>query len=133
MQLTELEFDDTVDLTILDYNGEPTDIVFVLAGPGHPARVDLDRKVTARTLRDFNKRGKPSLPTDPDEIREDETERMVALTLDWRGVTDANDATVPFTKEAVRKAYENRKSSVRSQVQRGLLDISNFTRSSSGS
>ena len=131
MQLAALEFDDTIECPIVGKDGVPTDIVFLLAGPGNPVRVDIDRRLTARTLQQFNRRGKATLPEDPDELRAQETERLVELTLGWRGVTDASGSDVSFSKDEVRKAYENRRSGVRSQVLRALADLANFTVSSS--
>jgi hypothetical protein len=131
MDFTQFEVEDVIEHTIVDRNGSATAVVFLLAGPGHPARVDLDRKLSKRSLRQFNKTGKASLPDDPDELREQETERMVALTLDWRGVTDKAGEPVPYTPEAAREAFENRRSSVRAQVARALADIANFTVGSS--
>lgn len=131
MQLDEFEIDDVIEHAIVGRDGQPTEIVFLLAGPGHSARVDLDRKMASRSLRQFNRTGKAALPDDPDELREQETERMIALTLGWRGVTDKDGEVVPFTAEAVRAAYENRRSSVRAQIARALSDIANFTVDSS--
>lgn len=131
MDLATLEFDDVVEHVIVGKDGKPTDIVFLLAGPGHPVRVDLDRRLTAKTLRQFNARGKATLTEDPDELRAQETERMVELTLGWKGVTDAAANAVSFSKEAVRAAYENRRSGVRAQVLRALAELANFTASSS--
>jgi hypothetical protein len=133
MDLTAFEFEDIFEHTIVDRNGAPTDVVFLLAGPGHAARVDLDRKLSKRSLRQFNKTGKASLPDDPDELRDQETERMVALTLGWRGVTDKAGEPLPFTPEAAREAYENRRSSIRAQVAKALADIANFTPGQSSS
>ncbi len=131
MQLQDFELDDVIEHTIIGRDGQPTEIVFLLAGPGHSARVDIDRKLAARSLRQFNKTGRAALPDDPDELREQETQRMIALTLGWRGVTNKDGEPVAFNAEAVRAAYENRRSSVRGQVAKALADIANFTVDSS--
>ena len=130
MDISELEFDDVVEHVIVDKAGLPTDAVFILAGPGNPVRVDLDRKLTARSLRQFNRHGKASLPDDPDELRAQETERLVALTLGWRNVTWKGEP-LEFTTKAARDIYENRASSVRAQISKALADIANFTQGSS--
>jgi hypothetical protein len=127
MDLSSLEFDDTVEHVIVGKDGSQTEIVFVLAGPGHPARVNVDRKIAQKALRQINRQGKASLPDDPDDLREQETDRMVELTIDWRNVTDKDGDAVPFSAEAVRAVYENRRSSVRSQISKALVDIGNFT------
>ena len=131
MDLSAFEVDDVIEHTIVDRNGAPTDVVFLLAGPAHAARVDLHRQLSTRSLRQFNRTGRASRPDDPDERREQETERMIALPLGWRGVTDKAGDPVPFSAEAARAAYENRRSSVRAQIARALADIANFTPGSS--
>ena len=130
MDISELEFDDTIEHTIVDKAGLPTDAIFILAGPGNPVRIDLDRKLTARSLRQFNKHGRASLPDDPDELRAQETERLVALTLGWRNVT-RKGKELEFSPDEARSIYENRASSVRAQVSKALADIANFTQGSS--
>lgn len=127
MNLQELEVEDVVDVVIRDRNGDETDAVFQLAGPGHPARVAFERKASARSLREFNRRGKAQLPDDPDELYDAETERLVALTLGWRGVTDGDAKPLAYSAEVARKFYENRRLSVRTQVSRALTAIGNFT------
>jgi hypothetical protein len=127
MDLSSFEFDDTVEHVIVGKDGSPTEIVFVLAGPGHPARVNVDRKIAHKALRQINRQGKASLPDDPDDLRDQETDRMVELTIDWRNVTDKDGEPVQFSASAVRAVYENRRSSVRSQISKALVNIGNFT------
>lgn len=133
MKLSAFELDDVIPFTIRDSEGEPTDVIFQLAGPGHPLRVDLDSKLYRRSAREFNKEGKTRLPEDPATLREQETTRLVALTLGWSGMTNGNGEEVPFSPEKARELYENRRSSVRTQVSRALLNIANFTPVSSTS
>lgn len=127
MDLSQTEVGDEVDCIIVDRNGDQTDAVFILAGPGHPQRVAFERKLSARSLREFNRKGKMQLPDDPDDIFDNETTRLVALTLGWRNVTNGSGEPIPFTADAARVFYENRRSNVRAQVSKALADIANFT------
>jgi hypothetical protein len=127
MDFSAFELDDVIPFPIVDTSGAPTGIIFSLAGPAHQARVERDRKQAAKALREFNKKGRATLPENPDEIYARDTDRMVDLTLGWSGVTDSKGETLPFSADAVRAVYENRRSSVRAQVARALSDIANFT------
>ena len=131
MDLKQFEQQDVAEYTLETPTGERTDVVFMLAGPSHPARVGFERKVSARTLREFNRRGKAQLPDDPDALYEQQTDRLVAFTLGWSNLVIEGKA-VQFTADAARDLYENRRFGwVRSAVNGALEDLGNFIAGSS--
>jgi hypothetical protein len=80
-------------------------------------------------LKEFNRRGKARIPENPDVLYEDETDRLVAMTLGWRNVADGGKE-IAFSADAARALYENRELDIREQVQAGLGRRELFTKSS---
>lgn len=131
MDLKDFEQQDIAEYVLETPAGDRLDVVFQLAGPSHPARVAFDRKGTARSLREFNRRGKAQLPDDPDALFEQQTDRLVAFTLGWSNL-QIDGKAVPFSENAARDLYENRRFGwVRTAVAGALDDIGNFMRGSS--
>lgn len=131
--ISSTELEDVGRIVIKDAKGEDTDIVFVVAGPAHPARQKLDRQSWRKGASEFNRKGRISLHPDAEQVFDEQTDRLVALTLGWENVQDASGTPITFTPEALRAIYENRRSTVRAQVIKGLDDAENFTTSSSAS
>lgn len=125
MDFSALELEDVGRYELRTPAGKATGIVFLLCGPSHATRIAYENKNGKRLLRQLNKDGKASLPEDPEELFDQTTARLVALTLGWEGTTE------PFSADAARKHYENRRSTVRKQILAALDTDTVFTQSSS--
>lgn len=108
----------------------PLGITFILAGPEHDARRDLDQQAQRRMRSRFSRTGQVQLD-DPEEVREQVTRYLVGCTLGWRYLvidgkpTDHSDA-------AAKALYENpRYAWIRRQIRAALDAQENFIRSSS--
>lgn len=123
---------DVGEIVIKDNAGDDTDIVVLVAGPSHPARLEYEKKQSRAFLQDFNKRGKARLPENPDTLFNQDTERLLALTLGWRNL-QMEGVDVPYGVEAARRIYEDRSLNVRDQVLAGIRDREVFTKSSATS
>jgi hypothetical protein len=133
MDLTQFETQDTYDYTLVAPNGERTDIVLTLAGPTHPVRAAYERKATAKGLREFNRKGKASLPDDPDEIIEQQVERLVTFTLDWKNLS-IDGADYIYSPKAARELYADKRFGwIRDAVAGAVGEIANFMKGSSAS
>lgn len=133
MDLTQFETQDTYDYTLVAPNGERTDIVLTLAGPTHPVRAAYERKATAKGLREFNRKGKASLPDDPDEIIEQQVERLATFTLDWKNLS-IDGADYIYSPKAARELYADKRFGwIRDAVAGAVGEIANFMKGSSAS
>lgn len=111
--------------------GDKLDVVFQLAGPNHPKRKDRERRQLARSLREFNRSGKRTVEDDPDELVEQQTERLVACTLGWSNLS-IDGAPFPYSEANARALYQDpRFEWVRGQVSAALNEIGNFIPGSS--
>jgi hypothetical protein len=133
MELKDYEQQETCEYTLRAPNGDKTDVVFTLAGPTHPVRAEYERKATRKGLREFNKKGKASLPDDPDELLEQQVERVSAFTLNWTNLQiDGDD--VAFSKAKAAEIFGDKRFAwIREAVNAALLDVANFIPSSSAS
>jgi hypothetical protein len=133
MDLKQFEQQDTTEYTLVTPSGEKTDVVFTLAGPTHPVRVTYERKTTAKGLREFNRKGKATLPDDPDDLLDQQVERVALLTLGWKNLQiDGED--VAYSADAARKLFGDRRYAwIREAVAATLNDVANFMQSSSAS
>lgn len=129
MDIGALKAQDTGEVVIKDNAGDDTDIVIVVAGPSHPTRVAYERAKSSALLKEFNRRGKARISENPDILFDEETERLVALTINWRNI-EADGTPLEFSRDAARALYENRGLSIREQVAAGLANREVFTRSS---
>lgn len=131
MDLAIYEQKEVCEYQLTTPSGEKLDVIFQLAGPNHPKRKERDRKRLAQSLREFNKRGKPQLDDDPDDLVERQTEMLVACTLGWRNLA-IDGEPVTWSEAAARRLYEEpRFEWVRGQVTAALNDIANFIPGSS--
>lgn len=104
--------------------GEPTPMIVILAGPSHPDRKALEMSVKRRAIRQYEQHGRMLL-TEPEEQEAEETDRLVAYTIGWKG------ANVPFSKDAARKLYTDpKKRWLRQQVITAANKAELFTRDS---
>lgn len=104
--------------------GAPTSMVVQLAGPEHPDRKRIAFAKSRRMRAALAKTGKIPV-SDPEEDEQDETDMLVACTIEWRG------ASTPFSKDAARKLYSDPKRRwLRDQVLAALNERELFTRAS---
>lgn len=136
MDITQHEAQDTAELQ-LRVNGGLSDIFIMFMGPDHPVRVAYERRMNTKDLRAVKKSGKmgAALPEDSDELFEQTTDRLVALTLGWRTRDEKHlvmgGERVPFTPEMAREIYANRKLFwIRRQAVEFLAEDENFLPSS---
>ena len=126
MDIKALEQQDTAEHVLLTPSGDRTDVVFILAGPTHAIRLALEKRNTARGLREFNKKGRAQLPEDADELIEQQVDRLVAYTLGWTNL-EMEGAAYAFTAENARKLYaNNRYGWLRDQIDEALRTAENF-------
>jgi len=135
MGLSQFKQQDQFDHTLKAPNGDETDIVFTLAGPTHPARAALERRNQARGLREYNSKGKATLPVDPDDLKQAMIERLLVCVLGWKNLVVEDlfgDKPVEFNADAAKKLFENDHYGwVRDQLGSALNDVELFTRGSS--
>lgn len=86
--------------------GEPTASTITLASPEHPARKKIDLDRTRRLRGDFAANGKLT-QTDPLEDHDEETDYLVAATLDWNLIQGGQP--IPCTAENARRIYTDPK------------------------
>jgi hypothetical protein len=75
-----------------------------LAGPEHPKRKALAFNKQRRLQAVLQRTGKLEL-TDPEEMEQEDLDTLVASTLAWREVEDAQGNPLPCTPENVRAFY----------------------------
>jgi hypothetical protein len=131
MDLRQLEQQDTAEYVLLTPAGDKTDVVFTLAGATHPIREAFEKRATTRNLRDFNKKGRATLPEDPDDIKDLQVDRLTACTLGWEGMMlDGKD--YPFSPQNARQLYDDVKFAwLRDQVDAALRAVENFIKTQS--
>jgi hypothetical protein len=115
---------DTVELVILNpRSGEPTDVVFTLAGPAHQARMDAGRMLADAYAAKAEDGQVKIQRTDADAIHG----RFLALcTLGWTGLTEDGDP-VPFSAQKASEIFSDpRFVVIRGQVDRALGDNKRF-------
>lgn len=116
-------------------NGDGTDVVFTLAGPTHPVRAALEKRQQSRGLREYNRKGKTSLPEDPDELKETVVERLIVCTLGWKNLVVEDlfgDKPVEFNPANAKKLFSSDDYGwVRDNVAQALANVELFTKGSS--
>lgn len=131
MDLKTLEQQDASEYKLTTPAGDKTDIVFTLAGPTHPIRSALEKKITARGLREFNKKGKMQIGDDPDELREQQVERLVLCTLGWENM-EMDGKEFDYSPQNARVLYSNQRFGwVRDQIDEALRGAENFIKKQS--
>lgn len=133
MDLKTLEQQDATDYSLKTPAGDKTDIVFQLAGPTHPVRQALEKRLTGRGLRQLNKHGKVHFDEDPDELRDQQVDRLVLCTLGWKNM-EMEQKPYPFSQQNARELYSNPKFGwVRDQIDEALRAVENFIKPQSAS
>jgi hypothetical protein len=128
--VSAFEIQDAAEYTLLTPNGDRTEVVFTIAGPTHPARERFEKAASRRAQREFNKKGKASIPDDPDELLEMQIERVATFTLGWRGLI-VSGKPVSYSPAAALELIGNaRLAWIRDQLDAAQRDQALFTRSS---
>ena len=93
----------TFDYEVKDEQGNPTGVVFTLAGPNHPIRKAAQMAANRKLIASARKTGRVELP-DPEDAEAQRVKDLTAFTLGWRGYADEN-GEVAFTPEAAAALY----------------------------
>ena len=119
------------ELTIKDTDGNSTPVVFVLAGPNHPARKALDMTRNRQVINSANRHGRVILP-DPAVSEERKPKDLAGLTLGWSGYIDEQGTTVQFSSATAQELYSDPEMQwLVDQVEEALGNKALFTRSAS--
>lgn len=125
------DFDDVSTGTVVLLNPAtqaPTTSTVTLASREHPARKQIDLARTRKLRNAFNQTGKMPVSDPVDDVA-DETDYLVASTLDWN-ITQGG-ALLPFSADAARKLYTDpKKQWLRAQVLAALNKSELFISSS---
>lgn len=110
---------------------EPTNMVFVLAGPEHPARKKETFKRIRYTRQEFANKGK-YVPQDPETEDAETTDLVGRCILGWSGVFKGGVA-VPYSKnEAITLVTNPKKRWLRDQVKAALDERELFIKTCAG-
>lgn len=121
----------TFDLEIKDTDGNPTGVVFTLAGPNHPSRKALDMARNRQVINSANKTGRVILP-DPADSEARKPKDLAVMTLGWSGYADEQGQPVPFAPATAEAMYADPELQwLVDQVDEGLGNKALFTRSAS--
>jgi hypothetical protein len=115
---------DAVGLTILDpRTGEPTDVVFTLAGPAHAARL-----AAGRTLVDAYaaKAEEGQIKVQKADAEAIQARFLADCTLGWSGLTEGGKAVRFDAAKALEIYSDARFTVIRTQVDRALGDNKRF-------
>lgn len=93
----------TFDYEVKDEQGNPTGVIFTLAGPNHPIRKAAQMAANRKLIASARKTGRVELP-DPEDAEAQRVKDLTAFTLGWRGYADEN-GEVAFTPEAAAALY----------------------------
>ena len=93
----------TFDYEVKDGQGNPTGVIFTLAGPNHPIRKAAQMAANRKLIASARKTGRVELP-DPEDSEAQRVKDLTAFTLGWRGYADES-GEVAFTPEAASALY----------------------------
>lgn len=96
----------SAEVEIKDVDGNPTGVVFEVAGPEHPERKRIAYMLGRKIQRQYNKTGRYEA-IDPEEQEVMKAEHLAAYTLGWKGYVDESGTPVPFSKAAVLDLYRD--------------------------
>jgi hypothetical protein len=94
---------DTFEAPIKDQDGNPTGVVFVLAGPTHPVRKAVNQAAQRKVLANHRRTGKFEMP-DPEETEKERVTNLTKFTLGWSGYVNES-GPVPFSEAEARSLY----------------------------
>lgn len=110
--IDELAAVDQSELVIKSRDGRPTPWVWIIAGPGHPVSIELDKRIAAdlqaknraiEMARANGRKWKGSDDTPDDEHRRN-MDYLASRVLGWKPATvKMNGEPLPFTRENVIK------------------------------
>lgn len=86
--------------------GDPTGVIFEMAGPEHPDRKRITFAQSRKFLRSYAKTGRAEMP-EPEDAESQKKENLAAFTLGWTGLIDDAGAAVVFSKAAALELYNN--------------------------
>ena len=86
--------------------GDPTGVIFEMAGPEHPDRKRITFAQSRKFLRSYAKTGRAEMP-EPEDAESQKKENLAAFTLGWSGLIDDSGAPVVFSKAAALDLYNN--------------------------
>ena len=86
--------------------GDPTGVIFDMAGPEHPDRKRITFAQSRKFLRSYAKTGRAEMP-EPEDAESQKKENLAAFTLGWTGLIDDAGAPVVFSKAAALELYNN--------------------------
>jgi hypothetical protein len=86
--------------------GDPTGVIFEMAGPEHPDRKRITFAQSRKFLRSYAKTGRAEMP-EPEDAESQKKENLAAFTLGWSGLIDDAGAPVVFSKAAALELYNN--------------------------
>lgn len=126
LDIDAFEDRESSDVTIKNpTTGAPTNLVITLAGPEHPTRKRITMDKQRRMRAALSKTGKLQLGS-PEDDEADQTDTLVACTLDWRGLVRQGQV-IAYSKAEARKLFEDpRRRWLRDQVQAALDDREAF-------
>lgn len=94
----------SANVQIKDPNGEPTGVVFEMAGPEHPDRKRITFAQSRKFMKSYAKTGRPELP-EPEDAEEQKRENLAAFTLGWTGFAGEDGKPLAFSKQAAKDLY----------------------------
>lgn len=86
--------------------GDPTGVIFEMAGPEHPDRKRITFAQSRKFLRAYSKTGRAEMP-EPEDAESQKKENLAAFTLGWTGIIDNAGAPVVFSKQAALEMYND--------------------------
>ena len=86
--------------------GDPTGVIFEMAGPEHPDRKRITFAQSRKFLRSYAKTGRAEMP-EPEDAESQKKENLAAFTLGWTGLIDDAGVPVVFSKAAALELYTN--------------------------
>ncbi len=121
------------EFPVKDHDGNPTGVVFVLAGPTHPAREAVEMARNRRLIQAANKTGRVTLP-DPAEIKASRVKELAACTLGWTGYADETGQPVAYSTATAEALYADPEMLwLTDQVEEALGNKSLYTKPASAS
>lgn len=119
---------ESFELEIKDEQGNPTGVIFTLAGPNHPARKAVQMAANRKLIAQANKTGKVQLP-DPEDVEKDKVKNLVSFTLGWTGYGGDDGLDVPYTRETATALYSDPEMMwLADQVEAALGEKDRFTK-----
>ena len=128
LNLRSIKTLDTFPVEIKDTDGNPTGVIFTLAGPMHPVRKAVAHAAQRKMMASARRNGQIELP-DPEETEKERATNLAKFTLGWTGYADEN-GPVPHSDAAARALYADPELAwLADQVDAALANKQLFTKS----